>query len=337
VRAHHHDYRQSHKNKDTKSYKGSRKPKPIAGRPKEQRRGAARNAAQRVERSKGSCLTIRSNEICDRTIEDRRGSIERDAEQWHQRKRDPFFTLQVKRSSATLARSGCVGFLGMRTKTVSAGQAVVYLASQVRKLWLLVQRSGAIGYVEYTYVLQNKMIFGLVQNQAGRFVKPGAESFQAAASSADWSNSKDFYLIMTDAPGEGAYPITAADKFGYALVSAPADAVGTDAERPLHRNAFAHDSLPRGAHLGKIVHPVERRAGAVGAINDCDTDMGQRNIGVELLDRGIIPVRHLAKIHICEQRPRKVELTRLDALEINVKARTDMIELTPLCGSSRAG
>jgi phosphate transport system substrate-binding protein len=74
---------------------------------------------------------------------------------------------------------------------------------------LVRQRSGAIGYVEYAYVLQNKMIFGLVQNQAGRFVKPGAESFQAAASSADWSNAKDFYLIMTDAPGEGAYPITA--------------------------------------------------------------------------------------------------------------------------------
>jgi phosphate transport system substrate-binding protein len=35
------------------------------------------------------------------------------------------------------------------------------------------------------------------------------ESFQAAASSADWKNAKDFFLLMTDAPGANAYPITA--------------------------------------------------------------------------------------------------------------------------------
>ena len=31
---------------------------------------------------------------------------------------------------------------------------------------------GSIGYVEYAYVLQNKMTYGLVQNQAGNFIKP---------------------------------------------------------------------------------------------------------------------------------------------------------------------
>ena len=69
---------------------------------------------------------------------------------------------------------------------------------------------GAIGYLEYTYVLQKKGIaYGLVQNAAGNFVNPGAESFKAAAASADWVNAQDFYLIMTNAPGEHAYPITA--------------------------------------------------------------------------------------------------------------------------------
>ena len=69
---------------------------------------------------------------------------------------------------------------------------------------------GSIGYLEYTYVLQKKDIaYGLVQNAAGNFIEPGAESFKAAAASADWVNAKDFYLIMTDAPGERAYPITA--------------------------------------------------------------------------------------------------------------------------------
>jgi phosphate transport system substrate-binding protein len=67
----------------------------------------------------------------------------------------------------------------------------------------------SISYVEYAYAVKNKLAYGLVQNKAGRFVQPGAETFQEAAKNADWSGAKDFFLIMTDAPGENAYPITA--------------------------------------------------------------------------------------------------------------------------------
>jgi phosphate transport system substrate-binding protein len=71
------------------------------------------------------------------------------------------------------------------------------------------QIPGSIGYVEYAYALQNKMIYGAVQNSAGKFILPNTESFSAAAASAKWGDTKDFYLIMTDAPGEESYPITA--------------------------------------------------------------------------------------------------------------------------------
>ncbi len=71
------------------------------------------------------------------------------------------------------------------------------------------QIPNSIGYVEYAYVTQNKMNFGLVQNRAGKFISPSAGSFQAAAASADWVHAKDFYLVMTDAPGANAYPVTA--------------------------------------------------------------------------------------------------------------------------------
>ncbi|MBC8751878.1 MULTISPECIES: phosphate ABC transporter substrate-binding protein PstS [Paraburkholderia] len=67
----------------------------------------------------------------------------------------------------------------------------------------------SIGYVEYAYVLQNKMTYGSVQNKAGNFIEPNAKSFQAAAATADWANAKDFNLVMTDASGPDAYPITA--------------------------------------------------------------------------------------------------------------------------------
>ena len=71
------------------------------------------------------------------------------------------------------------------------------------------QTKNSIGYIEYAYVLQNNMAYGLVQNKAGKFVKPDAASFQAAAASAEWGKAQDFYLIMTDAHGADAYPIAA--------------------------------------------------------------------------------------------------------------------------------
>jgi phosphate transport system substrate-binding protein len=71
------------------------------------------------------------------------------------------------------------------------------------------QIPNSIGYVEYAYVIQNKMTYAQLQNSAGSFVSPSADSFSAAAESADWKNAKDFNLVMTNAPGQNAYPITA--------------------------------------------------------------------------------------------------------------------------------
>ncbi len=74
-----------------------------------------------------------------------------------------------------------------------------------------VQRiEGSIGYVEYAYVLQNKMAYTLVKNSAGQFVVPSAAAFQAAAAGADWNTAPGMYLILTDAPGAKAWPIAGA-------------------------------------------------------------------------------------------------------------------------------
>ena len=71
------------------------------------------------------------------------------------------------------------------------------------------QIKGAIGYVELSYALTNKLNYTAVRNRAGNFIVPSKESIKAAAASADWENAKDFSLVMTDAPGEQAYPISA--------------------------------------------------------------------------------------------------------------------------------
>jgi phosphate transport system substrate-binding protein len=66
----------------------------------------------------------------------------------------------------------------------------------------------SMGYVEYSYVKQNKLNYATVQNSAGNFVKPEDESFKAAAAGADWA--KSFYQILTNQPGKDAWPISGA-------------------------------------------------------------------------------------------------------------------------------
>lgn len=71
------------------------------------------------------------------------------------------------------------------------------------------QIQGSIGYVELSYALVNKLTYTAMQNAAGEFVQPNIDSFTAAAESADWANSKDFYLVITNAPGKASWPIAA--------------------------------------------------------------------------------------------------------------------------------
>jgi phosphate transport system substrate-binding protein len=71
------------------------------------------------------------------------------------------------------------------------------------------QIKGSIGYVEYAYAVKNKISWVDLKNATGNVVSPTAVSFAAAAATADWASAKDFNLIMTNAPGEQAWPITA--------------------------------------------------------------------------------------------------------------------------------
>ena len=64
----------------------------------------------------------------------------------------------------------------------------------------------SIGYVEYAYVKQNKMVYAQMQNAAGNFVSPEDDAFKAAAAGAVWP--KSFYLILTNQPGAATWPIT---------------------------------------------------------------------------------------------------------------------------------
>ena len=71
------------------------------------------------------------------------------------------------------------------------------------------QIKGAIGYIELSYALTNKVAYAQLQNAEGQFVQASAASIQAAAASAKWAESKDFFLVVTNAPGAQSWPIAA--------------------------------------------------------------------------------------------------------------------------------
>jgi phosphate transport system substrate-binding protein len=73
---------------------------------------------------------------------------------------------------------------------------------------LVSQAPGSIGYVELIYALQNKIDFATVQNLKGEFVKASPDSVTEAAASAAASMPADFRVSITNADGEGAYPIS---------------------------------------------------------------------------------------------------------------------------------
>ncbi len=72
------------------------------------------------------------------------------------------------------------------------------------------QTKGSIGYVEYAYAKQNKLIHTKMVNKAGKTVEPNAATFQAAAANADWKSQPGYGVILANQPGDQSWPMTAA-------------------------------------------------------------------------------------------------------------------------------
>ena len=117
---------------------------------------------------------------------------------------------------------------------------------------MTMQTDGAIGYVEYAFAKQNKMAFTLLTNKAGKSVAPSADSFQAAAASADWSHAEGYYLILTDQDGVKSWPITGAS---FILVyKQPSDAAAVGEALKFFAWAYK-DGGPMAAELDYVPLP----------------------------------------------------------------------------------
>jgi phosphate transport system substrate-binding protein len=72
------------------------------------------------------------------------------------------------------------------------------------------QTKGSIGYVEYAYALQNKLVYSKMTNKSGKAVAPTSAAFQAAAANADWNSVPGYGVILANQAGVESWPMTAA-------------------------------------------------------------------------------------------------------------------------------
>ena len=98
-------------------------------------------------------------------------------------------------------------------KTVGVGTAVkwpvgVAAAKNDGVAAIVKQTPGALGYVELIYALQTKSAYGMVQNMNGKVVKASMDSVTAAAAAAAKQMPADYRVSITNAPGDGVYPIS---------------------------------------------------------------------------------------------------------------------------------
>jgi phosphate transport system substrate-binding protein len=76
----------------------------------------------------------------------------------------------------------------------------------------------SFGYVELIYAESNKMLFGLVKNADGKWIKASTDSVSAAAAGTAKFMPADYRVSITNAPGADAYPISS---FTWLLIPDP--------------------------------------------------------------------------------------------------------------------
>lgn len=123
------------------------------------------------------------------------------------------------------------------------------------------QTSGAIGYVEYAYALQNHLKYARMINKDGKTVEPTLATFGAAASHADWNAAaqSNFYVILVDEPGADSWPITATTYI--IMYKQPADASASAETLKFFKWAYAN-----GGDMAKSLVYVPLPGNAVQAI-----------------------------------------------------------------------
>ena len=67
---------------------------------------------------------------------------------------------------------------------------------------------GAIGYIDYSYVVEDHLTPVQLKTASGRYLSASPESFRSAVVGSRWFSHGDFSEGLIQMPGEGAWPIT---------------------------------------------------------------------------------------------------------------------------------
>ncbi|MBR0565506.1 phosphate ABC transporter substrate-binding protein PstS [Azoarcus sp. L1K30] len=73
---------------------------------------------------------------------------------------------------------------------------------------LVAATRGAIGYVDFSYVVDRGLRGVQLRNREGRFVGASAEAFAAALAASAWPATGEFSSSLTDMPGARSWPLT---------------------------------------------------------------------------------------------------------------------------------
>ena len=66
----------------------------------------------------------------------------------------------------------------------------------------------SISYIDYNYVLKDKLNYAIMKNRNGRFVPPSASAFEAALNNSEWKLRGNFEQMLTNKLGDNSWPIT---------------------------------------------------------------------------------------------------------------------------------
>lgn len=129
---------------------------------------------------------------------------------------------------------------------------------------LVQQTPNSIGYVELIYAVQNHLLYGMVQNSSGKFIKASLATVTAAAGGASEVMQKDIRVSITNAEGANAYPICS---FTYLLIPV---SISDTAKRDTIKN-FLRWMLARGQGMVEALNYAQLPS-AVVAIEERQID-----------------------------------------------------------------
>ncbi len=115
-------------------------------------------------------------------------------------------------------------------------------SSSVNAVEIVKSSSGAIAYVDVSFAVRSKGVYGSVQNSAGKFIRATPEGIAAACMAKESLVATDFGTSLADAPSADAYPVVGFN-FAYVRLS------GLSAERTRALKQFLSWALEDGQQM----------------------------------------------------------------------------------------